>query len=434
MTDRFIEPYETGVPPSRDPGTFPTFVNVDPGDLVVEEAYQRDLTDSSIRQIRKIVQNFAWNRYKPPVCVLRDSGKYFVIDGQHTAIAAASHPSISEIPIMVVRADDQAARAGAFVGHNQDRLSITPMQMHHAKVTAGDPLAIAVRSVCDEAGASIVRTNYGGKKWKVGETTAVAAIGKVVSQSGHDLAVRVLRILIEARRGPILTDEIQAVRQLLTDPDRAEMLDDAALSRTIADKTPTQWKATAERTVRKGLPMPLWEATATAIFQATPKRRGGIRAVAPEPIPIVTPERAPNTSITVGAKTGGVDNRPAAGESPAPAKGRPRGDVVDLIGRYRQRNGAVAEVYEMLTSGLAAATGKDAEGLPCAWYASGMCTRLGHSHVDLVEYLGAIERPAPEPLPQLNGSIMDIKPRPPAVARSRDLTTTMAEDLEAEAS
>ena len=211
------------------------------------------------------------------------------------------------------------------------------MQLHYAKVTAGDPLAIAIRSACDEAGASIVRTNFGAKKWKTGETTAVAAIGKVVSQNGRDMAVRVLRILIEAQRGPILTDEIQAVRQLLTDPDRADMLDDSALARTIADKTPTQWRATAERTVRKGLPMPLWKATATAIFQATPKRRGGIRAIAPEPAPAVTPERAPNTSITVGARTGGVDNRPAAGGSPAPAKARSRGDVVDLLANTARR-------------------------------------------------------------------------------------------------
>ena len=196
-----------------------------------------------------------------------------MIDGQHTAIAAASHPGIGEIPIMVVAADDQATRASAFVGHNQDRLGVTPMQLHYAKVTAGDPLAIAVQSACEESGASIVRNNFGGKKWKPGETTAVSSIGKLVAQNGHEMAVRVLRILVGAGRGPVMSDEILAVRQLLTDADRAEMLDDDALARTIAAKTPAQWKATAERTVRKGLSMPLWEATATAIFQATPKRR-----------------------------------------------------------------------------------------------------------------------------------------------------------------
>lgn len=85
-----------------------------------------------------------------------------MIDGQHTAIAAASHPDIALIPVMVVEAVDQAERAGAFIGHNRDRLNITPMQMHYAAVAAGDEDALTVEQVCARAGVKILRLRADG--------------------------------------------------------------------------------------------------------------------------------------------------------------------------------------------------------------------------------------------------------------------------------
>ena len=59
-----------------------------------------------------------------------------VIDGQHTAIACASHPSIELIPVMIVEAADTAVQAAAFVGQNTERLGVTALQIHRAAVVA----------------------------------------------------------------------------------------------------------------------------------------------------------------------------------------------------------------------------------------------------------------------------------------------------------
>ena len=97
----------------------PEFVWVPPTNLLVDETYQRELSRQSLALIEKIVKRWDWSRFKPPV-VARTDGGFEVIDGQHTAIAAASHPEIDEIPVMVVETTDMGDRAKAFVGHNRD--------------------------------------------------------------------------------------------------------------------------------------------------------------------------------------------------------------------------------------------------------------------------------------------------------------------------
>ena len=120
-----------GVEPHKAPGADPVFEWIDPKTLLVDEVYQRSLSDRSIVLIRKIVSQWDWRRFKPPICARTDAGLE-VIDGQHTALAAATHPEVFDIPVMIVDAADQGARARAFVGHNRDRLGITPAQIHFA--------------------------------------------------------------------------------------------------------------------------------------------------------------------------------------------------------------------------------------------------------------------------------------------------------------
>lgn len=96
-----------------------------PEQLRVDGRYQRDLSERSIRLIHRIVGDFDWRRFKPPIVTPVAGGDaYEVIDGQHSAIAAASHPAVSRIPVLVVAQPDLAGRARAFVGHNRDRVAM----------------------------------------------------------------------------------------------------------------------------------------------------------------------------------------------------------------------------------------------------------------------------------------------------------------------
>jgi hypothetical protein len=102
--------------PATEFGPKPVAKWAAPTSLMVDGTYQRDLSDRSIRLIRRTIEGFRWNRYKPPIVVQTGPATLHVIDGQHTAIVAATL-KIPEILILIVEADSLDERARAFVGH-----------------------------------------------------------------------------------------------------------------------------------------------------------------------------------------------------------------------------------------------------------------------------------------------------------------------------
>jgi len=193
---------------------------VDPTTLLIDAAYQRGLTERGINLIRRIVTTWDWRRFKPPI-VARTSdddgfGGFEIIDGQHTAIAAASHPTLGKIPVMVVEAASREDRAGAFIGHNRDRLGVTATQLHHSAVAAGDPQAVAIERVCAASGTRLLAQGP-GREFKPGETLAVSSISAVIRKRGEDGAIAVLKALVAAECAPISAAQIKAVEMLLFD-------------------------------------------------------------------------------------------------------------------------------------------------------------------------------------------------------------------------
>jgi hypothetical protein len=270
---RQIKPLKiTDVLPSSITGDEkPSFEWVDPQKLYVEEKYQRNLSDRSVTLIRKIYKDFQWSRLKPPVCSYGEGGKLFVIDGQHTAVAAASHPKIKSIPVMIVEAHSVKERAGAFMGHNRDRVAVTPAQMFYSSVAAEDPIALAVKKALDDTGATIVR--YNPPIWKIGQTMAVGNLMKIAERKGVPGLTRVLGILMDAKRAPFQTIEVSAVADLIWGKEWAGKFDDTDLSTVIRSYTPDQWRAKAEAQIRKGLSIPMKRAMAILWYKHVPKKR-----------------------------------------------------------------------------------------------------------------------------------------------------------------
>jgi hypothetical protein len=103
--DRQLRPIKplplTGITPKEIPSPPPKFDWADPATLLVEPEYQRDLSKRSITLIRHIAANFDWLHIKPPVCARGPGDKLCVVDGQHTAIAAASR-GVPKIPVMIL--------------------------------------------------------------------------------------------------------------------------------------------------------------------------------------------------------------------------------------------------------------------------------------------------------------------------------------------
>lgn len=207
----------SSIRPRTDTGRVPEARQVRPADLRVEAAYQRDLSGASIKLIRKIVAGWDWAKFKPPVCAETPEG-LFVIDGQHSAIAAASHPEIETIPILVVTAEETAERADAFVAHNRDRLTMSALQVFIAEVAAGSEEAKGVLDAVTRGGGKIPRATPVKGQAKAGEVIAISAIRRMYGAHGAARVTRLVSIAVASGVKPISSTVVYGLQALLVDP------------------------------------------------------------------------------------------------------------------------------------------------------------------------------------------------------------------------
>lgn len=262
-----------GVEPSEIASTPPTFEWVDPRDLLVDETYQRNLSERSVTLIRKIVGNWDWRRFKPPVVAMTADGME-VIDGQHTAIGAASHPGIETIPVMVVVAAEQAERAMAFIGQNRDRITITPAQLHYAAVAAGDEDALTIDQVCERAGVKILRVPPGNGAFKIGDTMAISGISALINRRGAMRARIILEVLAKASCAPVSIAGIKAVEMLLHDKEYAGQVPAEDVTSVLIKLGPQAEQEA--RVFAAAHSVPVWRGLGVVLFKEA--RRGRRRA------------------------------------------------------------------------------------------------------------------------------------------------------------
>lgn len=244
---------------------------VNPSLLLVDDVYQRSLSENSIRLIRRIVTGWDWARFKPPVCAEVEGEVLEVIDGQHTAMAAATHPAIDIIPVMVVRAETTADRARAFVGHNKDRLNITPMQMHFSALAAGDEDALTVQQVCEKAGVVILRNPPAQNRFKPGETLALSAVRGLIGRHGARGARLVLEVLANAKAAPVSADGIKAVEALFYEEEYAGTIEAEDITSTLIRMGPEALKQA--RVFHASHKVPVWRGLAVTLYRNTRKKR-----------------------------------------------------------------------------------------------------------------------------------------------------------------
>ena len=222
-----------------DPTTDPPILDwVDPGKLLVDEAYQRSISAKGQKLIKKILADFDWRKFKPPTVVKTDAG-FEVLDGQHSAIAAMSHPKIDTIPVMIVDAAKRPDRALTFIGINRDRLSVNPMQLHNASVVSGHPLAIEIEKVCKQAHVTILRSARQPKDYKAGDTIAVRAIETLIKRRGADDAGKLMTALSSADLSPISAAAIKAAEFVIfnaEDDDRLDFADVTSVIKSLGDQ------------------------------------------------------------------------------------------------------------------------------------------------------------------------------------------------------
>ena len=252
------------VTPKADIGPVPRFVEIEPSMLLVDEQYQRNLSERSINLIRRIVAEWDWRAFKPPI-VAQINDEYHVIDGQHTAIAAASHPQIDSIPIMLVDAPEVSDRAQAFVRHNRDRLGISATQLHYAMVAAGDPDAVTVQQVCDRAGATVLKLPPAQGRFKPGQTMAVATLRSLVNRRFAKGARQVVEVCVKAQCAPVGVNVLKAVEELLFAQQYAGAINADDIASALMELGPSAERKATSLAAEKYLP--LWKALTIVLFQ-----------------------------------------------------------------------------------------------------------------------------------------------------------------------
>ncbi len=254
-------------------GTLPEIRWVDPTTLHVEENYQRNLSAASMRHIRKIVVEWDWAKFKTPTCVETEDGRLVLTDGQHTAIAAASHGGIHKIPVIVSTADGLARRAAAFISHNSNNLRLTPAQIFYGQIAAGDAVAGAVFKGCQKSGCVVTRVQRPAGAWEVGETFAVSALRNVATNKGWAAVARVTGILKAAGRAPVAAHEIKAVYAIIYAAGGSPISDDDLVT-IIRSRTAIRWKASAAVLMAEGKEQQTHKAIA-ALWLSKAKRVNG---------------------------------------------------------------------------------------------------------------------------------------------------------------
>lgn len=170
--------------------------------LVIDEGYQRALSGNGQRLIRRLVERWDWNCFKPlSVAAVQDEAgnrKYEVIDGQHTAMAAATHGAIETLPCLVLDAETLSARAAAFVGINSDRVTLTPFALYRAKVAAGDDEAVAVAAALEAAGCTLLESIRYDVDYPVGTLACVSSLLQIVRRGGRPRLTRLLKLCVAA--------------------------------------------------------------------------------------------------------------------------------------------------------------------------------------------------------------------------------------------
>lgn len=183
---------------SPDLGPVPVFAWVAKTLLAVDRRYQRDAIGGRSRElIRGIVEGMRWDRFQPITVTPAAEGRYAVIDGQHSTIAALMHPAVTDVPCWIVEAPDLRRQARTFGAINRDRVKMSTMQMYKAALAGGDPDATQIDKVCRAAGVQVAfwATN---NVLPPCQTLAVETLRELLRQYGEGPVGRALGVMAEA--------------------------------------------------------------------------------------------------------------------------------------------------------------------------------------------------------------------------------------------
>lgn len=196
-------------------GPAPQLQWLDIAALVVDPAYQRDITAQGRRNVKRIAELFDWRYFSPVIVAPIAGGRYAVVDGQHRATAAllVGHASV---PCQVIMAAP-GEQAKAFTAVNGTVTRVHTLAMHKAAVAAGDAMAREVERVAKAGGAKVLAYPVPELKQAPGQTMAIGALRELIQAYGAEATILGLRSVTEtsnAVRGGLTAQIVKSVGRL----------------------------------------------------------------------------------------------------------------------------------------------------------------------------------------------------------------------------
>lgn len=182
-----------------EPGARPEIGWLDIEELGVDSRYQREIMQRGRANIFAIAEQFRWSRFGPVIVAAKKGRLYPIIDGQHRTTAAAL-VGFRKVPCHIVEADI-AEQAAAFRAINGNITQITPTQLFHAGLAAGEPSAIKLQAVCDASEVKIARYPKKQADMQKGETLACGALAAMLKQHGAEILTAALRCITRTGGG-----------------------------------------------------------------------------------------------------------------------------------------------------------------------------------------------------------------------------------------
>lgn len=210
----------TSEPP--DPGPVPDLAWLPVARLRVDHTYQRTLESRrSQTLIERIAAEFRWLAFQAilatPDGQEGDLGMWLVLDGQHRA-EGARRAGITHVPAVVIPGLNKAEQAAAFVRANTDRVSVNAFALHHARLAAGAPGAMAIDRACLASAMSIPRYPIPADRIGLGQTLALGTIDRILKLYGEPTAILAMSLVGAAyarQAGALRAPMIAAVAYLV---------------------------------------------------------------------------------------------------------------------------------------------------------------------------------------------------------------------------
>ena len=224
-------PLRPVTPVSLAPGRVPTppppppeFRTVDPRTLLVGADRHGDSGVRATEAARRLAASWDWATYRPPACVETPRG-LLVVHGHETATAAASHPGITAIPVMVVTPRQAPAPAATATARGGLADRMPELRVLSNEIDAGDPVALSIRHAVEAAGGRLPRNLPVKDKMRDGDVVGVRPLRLILASHGEAYLSRVVRIGVLSGAVPVNSTVLHVVHYALLDPAAAAMPD-----------------------------------------------------------------------------------------------------------------------------------------------------------------------------------------------------------------